>query len=450
VTNKKGVVIVGAGPAGIFTALELSKHKDVSVTIVDRGKDIDKRLKGINGVHNGWGGAGAFSDGKLTFSTETGGWLADYIDEPTLIDIMNAVDKTFLEHGATKKMYGTEEDSIARIAREAAKADFRLIPSRVRHLGSDQCPIILQNIRKELEGKVNIVMETEIEKVEVENRIVKGVRTVDGKVIPADFVVLAPGRSGSSWLRKEAERLGLNSSINPVDLGVRVEVPAEVLEPLTSVLYEPKLVYYSKSFDDKVRTFCVNPHGYVVEERINDLVTVNGHSYLEKKSENTNFAILVSTQFTQPFKDPIAYGMYIAKLANLLVNGVMIQRLGDLEAGRRSTYERISRSITRPTLKTAQPGDLSFVLPGRYLTDIKEMLKALDKIAPGIYSNHTLIYGIEVKFYSSRLKLTKSLETEVNNLFTIGDGAGITRGLVQSSASGLIVSREILRRVKGA
>ncbi|MEM3403104.1 MAG: FAD-dependent oxidoreductase [Nitrososphaeria archaeon] len=448
--NKKSVVIVGAGPAGIFTALELSKYKEIDVVIVDKGKDIDKRLKGINGVYNGWGGAGAFSDGKLTFSTETGGWLADYIDEPALIDIMNAVDKTFLEYGATEKVYGTQEDSIAKIAREAAKADFRLIPSKVRHLGSDQCPIILQNIRRDLERKVDILMETEIEKVEVENRVVKGVRTIDGRTIPADFVVLAPGRSGANWLRKEAERLGLNSSVNPVDLGVRVEVPAEVLEPLTSVLYEPKLVYYSKSFDDKVRTFCVNPHGYVVEEKINDLVTVNGHSYLEKGSENTNFAILVSTQFTQPFKDPIAYGMYIAKLANLLVNGVMIQRLGDLEIGRRSTHERISRSITKPTLKTAQPGDLSFVLPGRYLTDIKEMLKALDRIAPGIYSNHTLIYGIEVKFYSSRPKLTRNLETEVNNLFTIGDGAGITRGLVQSSASGLIVSREILRRIERA
>jgi hypothetical protein len=214
---------------------------------------------------------------------------------------------------------------------------------------------------------------------------------------------------------------------------------------MTSILYEPKLVYYSKSYDDKVRTFCVNPYGYVIEEKINDLMTVNGHSYLKKRSENTNFAILVSTQFTDPFRDSIAYGRYIAKLANLLVNGVMIQRLGDLELGRRSTHERITRSIVQPTLRTAYPGDLSFVLPGRYLTDIKEMLKAMDKLAPGVYSNHTLIYGIEVKFYSSRLKLSKNLETEVKNLFTIGDGAGISRGLVQSSASGLIVAQEIMK-----
>ena len=290
------------------------------------------------------------------------------------------------------------------------------------------------------------MMETEIEKVITDNGVIKGVQTKDGKKIPADYVVLAPGRSGADWLKNEAERLRLSSSSNPVDLGVRVEVPAEILEPMTSILYEPKLVYYSKSYDDKVRTFCVNPYGYVVEEKINDLITVNGHSYLKKRSENTNFAILVSTKFTDPFRDSIAYGRYIAKLANLLVNGVMVQRLGDLELGRRSTYERISRSIVQPTLKTAYPGDLSFVLPGRYLTDIKEMLKAMDKLAPGVYSNHALIYGIEVKFYSSRLKLSKNLETEVKNLFAIGDGAGISRGLVQSSASGLVVAQEIIKR----
>jgi uncharacterized FAD-dependent dehydrogenase len=361
---------------------------------------------------------------------------------------MEKVDKIFLAYGAPEKVYGVDEDRILKIMREAAKADFRLIPSKLRHLGTDLCPKILQNIRRDLEKNVDIIMETEVKHVIAEDGCVKGVVTVDDKRIDADFVVLAPGRSGADWLKREAERLGLSSSVNPVDLGVRVEVPAEVLEPLTSVLYEPKLVYYSKSFDDKVRTFCVNPYGYVVEERINDLTTVNGHSYQTKKSENTNFAVLVSTQFTEPFKDPIGYGKYIAKLANLLVNGVMIQRLGDLEIGRRSTEERISRSIITPTLKTARPGDLSFVLPGRYLTDIKEMLKSLDKLAPGVYSNHTLLYGIEVKFYSSRLKLSKCLETEVKNLFTIGDGAGVSRGLVQASASGLIVANEIIRRLQ--
>ena len=445
-TSKKKIIIVGAGPAGIFTALELSKDPNVEVTILDKGKELKERMKEEYGVNCGWGGAGAFSDGKLTFSTETGGWLKDYLDEKELVKVMSKVDGIFLNYGATDKVYGTEDDEIARIAREAATAQMRLIPSKLRHLGSDRCPTILGSIRRDLEGKVNVLMETEVKQVIVENQTVKGVLTEDNQVIPSDFVVLAPGRSGADWLKSEAERLKLSSSINPVDLGVRIEVPSEVLEPLTSILYEPKLVYYSKSFDDKVRTFCVNPYGYVVEERINGLITVNGHSYLEKRSENTNFAILVSTQFTEPFRDPIAYGKYIAELANLLVSGVMIQRLGDLDIGRRSTHERISRSIVEPTLKTAYPGDLSFVLPGRYLTDIKEMLKVMDKLVPGIYSNHTLIYGIEVKFYSSRLKLTKKLETEISNLFAIGDGAGITRGLVQSSASGMIVAQEIMKR----
>ncbi len=447
-STKKHVVVVGAGPAGIFTALELSKNSSVKVTIVDKGKDLDKRLKSsANGIYCGWGGAGAFSDGKLNFSTETGGWLTDYVEEKELSKIIEKVDNIFLKYGAPEKVYGVDEDRILKIMRDAAKADFRLIPSKLRHLGTDLCHRILQNIRAELENNVNIMMETEVKNVLVENGCAKGVLTVDDKRIDADFVVIAPGRSGADWLKREAERLGLSSSVNPVDLGVRVEVPAEVLEPLTSVLYEPKLIYYSKSFDDKVRTFCVNPYGYVVEEKINDLITVNGHSYQTKKSENTNFAVLVSTQFTEPFRDPIAYGKYIAKLANLLVNGVMIQRLGDLEIGRRSTEERISRSIVTPTLKTARPGDLSFVLPGRYLTDIREMLKALDKLAPGVYSNHTLLYGIEVKFYSSRLKLSNCLETEVKNLFTIGDGAGVSRGLVQAAASGLIVANEIQKRV---
>jgi uncharacterized FAD-dependent dehydrogenase len=260
-TSKKKITIVGAGPAGIFTALELSKDPNVEVTILDKGKELKERMKEEYGVNCGWGGAGAFSDGKLTFSTETGGNLRDYLDEKELVRVMNKVDGIFLNYGATDKVYGTEDDEIARIAREAAAAQMRLIPSKVRHLGSDRCPTILGNIRRDLEGKVNILMETEVKQVIVEDQTVKGVLTVGNEVIPSDFVVLAPGRSGADWLKSEAERLKLSSSINPVDLGVRIEVPSEILEPLTSILFEPKLVYYSKSFDDKVRTFCVCPYG---------------------------------------------------------------------------------------------------------------------------------------------------------------------------------------------
>jgi hypothetical protein len=282
----------------------------------------------------------------------------------------------------------------------------------------------------------------------VKNNIVEGIETANGETHSAKYVIAAPGRSGAEWLQTESQVLGLKTLNNPVDVGVRVEVLASVMEELTEVLYEPKLIYYSKSFDDQVRTFCVAPHGEVITESYDGVLTVNGQSYAERKTENTNFAILVSTSFTEPFKEPIAYGKYVARLGNLLSGSVMVQRLGDLESGRRSTPERIARSVVTPTLKNATPGDLSFVLPYRYLADIREMLQALDKLAPGLHSRDTLLYGIEVKFYSSRLQLSNTLETKIHNLFTIGDGAGVTRGLIQASASGVIASREIIRREK--
>ncbi len=440
------VIIVGAGPAGVFTALELSDKSDLRVLVLDRGKDIHERIDSKGSILFGWGGAGAYSDGKLTFSTETGGWLRDYVNEKKLIGLMQEVEKIYIKFGAPTKTYGDDEDAISDISRKASMAELRLIPSRIRHLGTDHCPQLLKKMRQEINGKVEIMMEKTVGNLLVHGEGVKGIRMVDGEEILAEHVVVAPGRAGADWLRQEANRLGLRTINNPVDIGVRVEVPAVVMNHLTDILYEPKFTYYSKSFDDKVRTFCVCPKGFVVAEHLDDVMTVNGHSYEAKTSENTNFAVLASTSFTEPFKEPVAYGKYIAKLANLLVNGVIVQRLGDLEVGRRSTPERMGRGIVKPTLGDAKPGDLSFALPGRYLIDVKEMLNALDKIAPGVYSRHTLLYGIEVKFYSSRLELNEVLETRTRNLFTAGDGAGITRGLVQSSTSGLIVAREILRR----
>ncbi|MCJ7470431.1 FAD-dependent oxidoreductase, partial [Candidatus Bathyarchaeota archaeon] len=306
----------------------------------------------------------------------------------------------------------------------------------------------LRKMRQELDGKVEFRPKTDVKGLTVKNHIVEGVETVDGERLRAKHVIVAPGRSGAEWLQTEAQTLGLKTLNNPVDIGIRVEVLSSVMEELTSVLYEPKLIYYSRSFDDQVRTFCVAPYGQVITESYDGVLTVNGQSYAESKTENTNFAILVSTSFTEPFKEPIAYGKYIARLSNLLGGGVIVQRLGDLESGRRSTPERISRSVVTPTLKNATPGDLSFVLPYRYLADIREMLQALDTIAPGIHSRDTLLYGVEVKFYSSRLELSNCLETRVHNLFTVGDGAGVTRGLIQASASGVIVAREILKRAK--
>ena len=272
------------------------------------------------------------------------------------------------------------------------------------------------------------------------------IETVNGEKFLGKYVIIAPGRSGAEWLQTEAQVRGLKTINNPVDIGVRVEVLASVMENLTKVLYEPKLVYFSRQFDDQIRTFCVSPYGEVTTESYDGVLTVNGGSHAETKTDNTNFAILVSTSFTEPFKEPIAYGKYVARLSNLLSGGVMVQRLGDLVAGRRSTPERIAKSIVVPTLKNATPGDLSFVLPYRYLADIREMLQALDVIAPGVHSRDTLLYGIEVKFYSSHLQLNNTLETKIQNLFTIGDGAGVTRGLIQASASGVIVAREILKR----
>ena len=298
-----------------------------------------------------------------------------------------------------------------------------------------------------LDCGVEVRTRTEVLRVLTEDGQVRGVETAGGEILTARHVVVAPGREGADWLRRMASDLSLSLSVNPVDIGVRVELPAHILKPLTDLLYEPKFLYYSSAFDDRVRTFCVCPAGEVVTEWAGDVLTVNGHSYANKKTENTNFAVLVSKNFTEPFREPIAYGKYIARLANLLSGGIIVQRLGDLRAGRRTTEQRLERCITRPTLREATPGDLNLVLPYRYVVNILEMLDALDLVAPGVASRHTLLYGVEAKFYSSRLKLTRDLETEGINLFAAGDGAGVTRGLVQASASGLIVGREILARL---
>ena len=451
------VIIVGAGPAGIFSALELAEKTDLSILILDRGPDIDERKcpasRGLGCKHcdpcfilSGWGGAGAFSDGKLTLSTETGGWLNEYLTTKKLEELIDYVDGIYRKFGAPNKLYGANQDKIEDIEHKASLVRLRLVPQKVRHMGTEKCAETLRRMREHLNKRVDIQFMCEAKGLIVKNKKVEGVEVADGRKFFGKYVIVAPGRSGAEWLKCEAQALGLKTLNNPVDVGIRVEVLAAVMEELTDALYEPKLIYYSKFFDDQVRTFCVAPYGEVISESYDGILTVNGQSYARKKTENTNFALLVSTRFTEPFREPIAYGKYLARLANLLSGGIIIQRLGDLEAGRRSTKERIERSVVTPTLKNATPGDLSFVLPYRYLTSIMEMLKALDKIAPGIYSKDTLLYGIEVKFYSSRLELSNKFETKIKNLFTIGDGAGITRGLVQASVSGVVAAREIIRR----
>ena len=454
---KYDVIIVGAGPAGIFSALELTAKNNLNVLVLDRGAEIDQRKcpssRGFECHHcepcsilSGWGGAGAYSDGKLTLSTEVGGWLNQYVTEKELGDLVKYVDDIYLKFGASEQVYGADSDEVDEIERQAAAAGLRLIRQKVRHMGTEKCADTLRMMRKELNDKITFLPKTDVKGLIVEDHTLKGVETANGEKYLGKYVIVAPGRGGAEWLQTEAQIRGLKTVNNPVDVGVRVEVSATAMERLTKVLYEPKLVYYSKLFDDMVRTFCVSPYGEVTTESYDGVLTVNGGSYAERKTDNTNFAVLVSTSFTEPFKEPIAYGKYIARLSNLLSGGVMVQRLGDLVAGRRSTPERLARSVVTPSLKNATPGDLSFVLPYRYLQDIREMLQALDVIAPGVHSRDTLLYGVEVKFYSSHLQLTNTLETKIPNLFTIGDGAGVTRGLIQASASGVVVAREILKR----
>jgi len=452
------VIIIGAGPAGIFTALELTRKNNVSVLILEKGKEIEKReclMRSKNGgcfhcspcaIISGWGGAGAFSDGKLNLSTEIGGQLDNYIDKDKVAKLIKYADDIYLEFGANKTVYGTNEEEIDIIKKEASLAKLKLIPTRIRHLGTEKCTKILKKMQDYLKTKIDIKTDTKVEKILVDKGRAIGIKTVKGETIKGKYIVAMPGRAGSEWLKEQAEEMGIEIANNPVDVGVRVEVPAITTKRLTDAIYESKLIYYTQKFDDRVRTFCMCPYGEVVTEFDDGIASVNGHSYQEHRTDNTNFAVLVSTNFTEPFKEPIAYGKYIAHLANILSGGVIVQRLGDLDLGRRSTPNRLKHSIVTPTLKEATPGDLSFVLPYRILFGILEMLKAMDEIAPGVYSKDTLLYGVEVKYYSSRLELSDCLETKVANLFAAGDGAGITRGLIQASTSGIIVANEIFKR----
>jgi uncharacterized FAD-dependent dehydrogenase len=460
-TKKYDVIIVGGGPAGIFAALELAAD-NLKVLLIEEGRDIDKRQcpardTGLPcppctpcNLVCGLGGAGAFSDGKLTLTSRVGGILPSYLGEDQTEALIKYVDEVYLKFGAPKKLYGTGK-KVDQLRQQAELAGLRLVTVPIRHLGTEHCRLVLKAMWDNLSPRIESRLRTAVASITVEKGRVRGVKTEKGESFDCDYLILAPGREGADWLAKEAERLKLTMHSNPVDVGVRVEVPAAVMAPLTDVLYESKLEFLSKSFDDRVRTFCMCPGGEVIMESTggcDPVITVNGHSYAERKTENTNFALLVSTAFTKPFNQPIAYGRYLARLANILSGGVLLQRLGDLMEGRRSTPERIERGLVKPTLKNATPGDLSFALPYRYLTDLVEMLTAMDKLVPGVASHHTLLYGIEVKFYSSRPQLSPSLETEVEGIFAVGDGAGVSRGLIQASVSGVVAAREIASRTK--
>ncbi len=449
------VIIVGAGPGGIFTAYELAKaDRGLKVAVFELGKPLNQRKCPIDGkkikscvkcptcaIMSGFGGAGAFSDGKYNITNQFGGTLYEYVGKQRAIDLMRYVDKINLDHGGEgTKLYSTANTKIKRTCLENG---LHLLDAQVRHLGTDINYVVLDNIYNELKDKVEFHFNSAVTGVE---------KTEEGYIVhvgtesySCERCVISVGRSGSKWMESVCEGLDIPTRSNRVDIGVRVELPAEVFSHLTDELYESKIVYRTEKFEDLVRTFCMNPHGVVVNENTNGIVTVNGHSYEDKSkhTENTNFALLVSKHLSEPFKDSNGYGESIARLSNMLGGGVMVQRFGDLVRGRRSTVRRIEESFVTPTL-AATPGDLSLVIPKRILDGIIEMIYALDKIAPGTANDDTLLYGVEVKFYNMEVEIDNNLETSSPGLFVIGDCSGVTHSLSHASASGVHVARHIL------
>ena len=458
------VAIIGCGEAGIYAGYELSlKDPSLKIGVFDKGSDIYKRSCPIvagqvdHCIHCdvcatmcGFGGAGAFSDGKFNFTTEFGGWLTDYMDQKEVMDLIHYVDDVNVAHGATTEFYSTSTPEAKALAKKALEFDLHLLEARCKHLGTERNLVILTNIYEDLKDKLAFHFNTGIAEINAaKDQEGYTLTTEKGQTYNCRFLIAAPGRSGADWFADQCKRLGLKLINNQVDVGVRVELPAKVFEHITDVVYESKLIYRTKQYGDKVRTFCMNPYGHVVAENVEGINTVNGHSYSgeELRSENTNFALLVSNHFTEPFDEPHRYGKHIASLSNMLAGGVLVQRFGDLVKGRRSSERRMEKCFTRPTLN-ATPGDLSLVIPKRQLDTIIEMIYALDKIAPGTANEDTLLYGVEVKFYNSNVDVDSNLETKVRGLYALGDGAGVTHSLSQASASGVFVARRLAEKYK--
>jgi uncharacterized FAD-dependent dehydrogenase len=391
----------------------------------------------------GWGGAGAYSDGKLTLTTHFGGWLTDFIGADKLETLINYVDSVYVANGAPSRFFGGNESDFNELSQQMAQAELKLLPARIRHMGSDNTKMVLRNLRTAMDENITIKTGETVQNILVEKSHVTGVKTSRARYY-APRIICAPGRDGAHWFAAQANRLNIPLSNNQIDLGVRIELPSAAMQEITDKIYEPKITYISREFKDLVRTFCVNPNGHVVMENTNGLITVNGHSFANSHSNNTNFAILLSQNFTEPFNQPILYGRYIASLANMLSGGIIVQRYGDLKQGRRSTSSRLEQGGVIPTLKAAIPGDLSLVLPHRFMVGIKEFLEALNLAIPGVGSDDTLLYGIEVKFYSARPQLNNNLQTPIDGLWAIGDGAGVSRGLIQASVSGVIAAQDLL------
>ena len=451
---KYDVIIIGAGPGGIFSAYELAAKSDLKVAVFEAGHPLEKRKCPIDGkkvkscikcktcsIMSGFGGAGAFSDGKYNITNDFGGTLHEHIGKDEALQLMHYVDEINCAHGgAGTTMYSTSGTPLKKLCMQNK---LTLLSASVRHLGTDINYTVLGNLYEELKDRVDFFFDSPVTKLEV---LEPGFRVYSGgEAYEADKCIVSVGRSGSNWMSEICEQLDIPTKSNRVDIGVRVELPAEIFEHITDELYESKIVYRTEKFEDNVRTFCMNPHGIVVNENTNGIITVNGHSFEanDKKTGNTNFALLVAKHFSVPFRESNNYGESIARLSNMLGGGVIVQRFGDLERGRRSTEKRIEEGSVRPTLM-ATPGDLSLVLPKRILDGIIEMIYALDKIAPGTANDDTLLYGVEVKFYNMEVEVDEHLETRYPGLFCIGDGSGVTHSLSHASASGVFVAREIV------
>ena len=461
-SSRYDVIIIGAGPSGIFCAYELINSKpELKILMIEKGRAIEHRScpKRITGkcmgckpcnITTGFAGAGAFSDGKLSLSPDVGGNLPEILGYDETKKLIGESDAVYLKFGADTNVYGIDKQAVlAEIRRRAITAGLKLVECPIRHLGTEEGYKIYARIQQYLlEKGVEMKFNTMVTDIVIEDGAAKGVMTDHGEYFEADEIAAGIGREGSDWFSKICNAHGIETKVGTVDIGVRVEVRDEIMDFLNKNLYEAKLIYQTPTFDDRVRTFCTNPSGEVATEYYDDgLAVVNGHAYKshDMKTENTNFALLVSKNFTKPFKTPIEYGKHIARLSNMLCDGkIMVQTFGDFLRGRRTTEERLFRSNLVPTLKDAVPGDLSLVLPYRIMNDIKEMLFALDKITPGIASTETLLYGVEVKFYSNKVVVDRDFRTSVKGLRAMGDGASITRGLQQASANGISVAKSIL------
>ena len=451
------VLIIGAGPAGLFAANELAEK--LKVIVVDKGRNLDKRkcVALVNGscrrcfpcnITGGLGGAGGLSDGKLNLRPDIGGDLEEFVSTDEAWRIINKIDELFLKHGASEELYSPDNDKLSPILKAAAATGIKFIPIVQRHMGSDKTPPIINSLRDELEDKgVLFMMETEVLEINVDKKL-RGVmiKNKEGEFeVNCRYLIAAPGRIGAKWLSDQTEKLKIPVKHNPVDVGVRVELPQIVMDDVTTINWDPKFHIITKTYDDFVRTFCVCNHGFVVEEVYDNFVGVNGHSMRDKLSENTNFAFLVRVELTEPVENTSEYASSIANIANTLGGGKpLIQRLGDLKKGRRSTWRRLERSNVKPTFNCVTPGDIAMALPHRVVVDIIEGLEALDQVMPGIASDSTLLYAPEIKLYAMRLKVDKNMQTPIDGLYTAGDGAGVSRGIVGAAATGIIAARNIL------